>query len=90
MIQIYGIDDCRWCEKTKVLLDTAGKEYSYTQIEDANKQAFMDGFQLVYPDSPRTFPRVTVVVQDPEKFEPVVKLIGGFDEILEEVLHERV
>jgi glutaredoxin len=90
MIQIYGIDDCRWCQKAKVLLDAAGKNYSYTNIEEPNKQSFMDGFQVVYPDSTRTYPRVTLVVQDPEKFEPVVKLIGGFDELLEELLHERI
>ncbi|QGZ14005.1 hypothetical protein PP939_gp242 [Rhizobium phage RL38J1] len=90
MIQVYGIDDCRWCEKTKVLLETSGKSFSYTEIPDVGKQAFMDGFQVSWPDSPRTFPRVTKTVIHPETHHPHVQLIGGFDELVEEVLHERV
>ncbi|QIG73884.1 glutaredoxin protein [Rhizobium phage RHph_N34] len=90
MIQLYGIDGCKWCQKAQVLLETAGKPFQYTHVEYVNKHAFMDGFQTVFPDSTRTFPRVTKTETNPEKFEPVVKLIGGFDELLEELLHERI
>ncbi|QIG68044.1 glutaredoxin protein [Rhizobium phage RHph_Y68] len=90
-ITVYGMENCRWCEKAKVTLDAAGKSYNYIEIADSAKSSFMDGFQVVYPQSDRTFPRITKKDTQPARHnDNPVRLIGGFDQLIEELLNERI
>jgi glutaredoxin len=82
---VFGIEDCKWCEKTKVLLDTGNVEYNYHTVPDEEKTQFMDDFVSKF-GSDRTFPRVLKVVPEETSFYPEWKLIGGFDQTLDAVI----
>ncbi|AKE44659.1 putative glutaredoxin [Sinorhizobium phage phiM9] len=87
MIIVYGIDNCQWCEKTKVLLDTRKTDYRYFHVADEQKAQFLDNFTAIHGGS-RTFPRV--VRNGISEQDLTGDLIGGFDQVLEEVLHGRI
>jgi glutaredoxin len=82
-IEVYGIDGCKWCEKTKVLLEAHGVEYDYHHVDDDQKKGFIDDFVVTFGGD-RTFPRVLKTDGYTAKNDV---LIGGFDQTLEAVLH---
>jgi glutaredoxin len=85
-VTVFGIEDCKWCEKTKVLLDTVNVEYNYHTVSDEEKSQFMDDFVSKFSGD-RTFPRVIKMTAPVEKsFYPEWKLIGGFDQTLDAVI----
>lgn len=81
-INIYTIEDCVFCEKTKAALDCRRKEYYTNVISEEEKKIFMDNMQSSYnfPNSERTFPKIFV---DGE-------LIGGYTDLKKLILRGKV
>ena len=86
-IIVYGIEGCQWCKKAEVLLERTKIPFVYEHVGDDEKVEFLDEFVNVYGGD-RTFPRI---LKHNEGFVfPKSTLIGGFTELLEEVLRSRI
>ena len=67
MIEIYGKDNCPYCDKAKALCERIGEEYTYKLLgEDFSREDMME----IFPTA-RTFPQIIV---DGNK-------IGGYTEL---------
>jgi|TARA_B110000908_G_scaffold18578_1_gene20878 glutaredoxin 3 len=67
MIEIYGKEQCPFCDQAKALCETKAIEYTYKQYgKDFNRDEMMSTFPTA-----RTFPQI---ILDGEK-------IGGFQEL---------
>lgn len=72
---VYGKDTCAYCDRSKELLEDAGIEYVYKNIEESAQA--MAEMQVKFPGA-RTVPQI--VIDD--------EYIGGFDD-LRKYLKER-
>jgi glutaredoxin len=69
MIEIYGKDNCPYCDKAKALCERIGEEYEYKLLGfDFTREEMMETFPTA-----RTFPQIIV---DGNK-------IGGYTELEE-------
>jgi glutaredoxin len=65
MIEIYGKDNCPYCDKAKALCERKGYDYVYKSLgEDFTREEMMETFPTA-----RTFPQIRI---DGEA-------IGGYD-----------
>jgi len=65
MIEIYGKDNCPYCDKAKALCERKGYDYVYKLLgEDFTREEMMEAFPTA-----RTFPQIRI---DGEA-------IGGYD-----------
>ena len=65
MIEIYGKDNCSYCDKAKALCERKGSDYVYKSLgEDFTREEMMETFPTA-----RTFPQIRI---DGEA-------IGGYD-----------
>jgi|TARA_B100001105_G_C22394042_1_gene445823 glutaredoxin len=56
MIEIYGKENCPFCDRAKELCEQSGYEYNYNQLDvDFNRDELLE----LFPDA-RTFPQITV------------------------------
>jgi glutaredoxin 3 len=56
MIEIYGKQNCFYCDKAKFLCETNNLEYSYMQLDtDYDRESFFD----IFPNA-RTFPQIKI------------------------------
>jgi len=71
MIEIYGKEQCPFCDMAKVLCTQKGLEYEYFQLDkDFNRQEMVEKFPTA-----RTFPQI---ILEGEK-------IGGYDKLKEKL-----
>lgn len=69
MIEIYGKDNCAYCNMAKQLCESKGLDYEYVMLdEDYTQDEFFEKFPTA-----RTFPQI---IMDGEA-------IGGFNELRE-------
>jgi glutaredoxin len=72
MIEIYGKDNCAYCNMAKQLCEQKKKDFKYLQLNvDYTQEEFFEKFPTA-----RTFPQITI---DEES-------IGGFMELREIIL----
>ena len=69
MIEIYGTDDCVFCDRAKELLQMYNKEYTYIDVTETEDMTA--AFFKKFPDV-RTVPQVTL----DDEFH-----IGGYQEL---------
>ena len=69
MIEIYGKDNCAYCNMAKQLCESKGLDFVYKSLDVDYKQ---DAFFEKFPTA-RTFPQITMDG----------KAIGGFNELRE-------
>ena len=56
MIEIYGKENCPFCDRAKELCEQSGYEYNYNQLDvDFNRDELLE----LFPDA-RTFPQISV------------------------------
>ena len=56
MIEIYGKDNCPYCDKAKALCEQKGYEYTYKQLgTDFTREELMEQFPTA-----RTFPQIRI------------------------------
>ena len=80
IVEIYGKEQCPFCDKAKGLAEREGHDYTYLQLGiDFEFPEFMEKFPTA-----RTFPQIVVTEVDNEGhpvFETeVAKPIGGYTE----------
>lgn len=71
MIEIYGKDNCAFCDRAKQVCETKGLEYVYHKLGEAFTR---DELIEMFPNA-RTFPQV--------KIDGIA--IGGYKELYEQV-----
>ena len=73
MFEIYGRNNCIWCERAKALLEVNGLPYIYLNIEE-DKDA-LDIFKDYFP-SAKTVPQILVEV-DKSSWD----VVGTFEDL---------
>jgi len=78
MIEIYGKDNCPYCDKAKALCERKGLDYQYKLLSfDFTREEMFTMFPTA-----RTFPQIRV-----RDSEHSFTYIGGYDKLVEYVKH---
>lgn len=72
MYEIYGRNNCQWCDAAKALLERKGLKYTYHNIEENSKA--LSEFKFMFPNA-KTVPQIVTGVYDQ------VTIIGGYKEL---------
>ena len=76
MIEIYGKDNCPYCDKAKALCERKGLDYQYKLLSfDFTREEMF----TMFPNA-RTFPQIRIKDEN----------IGGYDQLVEYVKHGNV
>ena len=71
MIEIYGKDNCPYCDKAKALCEKYGYQFEYLELgKDFEREAVLTEF----PEA-RTFPQIIINGQKIGGYEQMVKYI---------------
>lgn len=73
MIEIYGKDNCPFCDKAKALCERIGEEYEYKLLGfDFTREEMMETFPTA-----RTFPQIIVGNEKVGGYEQMVEYIDN-------------
>ena len=73
MFEIYGRDNCIWCDRAKALLDSKGLQYNFHNIETDSKRRAE--FNFIFRDA-KTVPQICTGMYDEVQF------IGGYTDLV--------
>lgn len=73
MFEIYGRNNCSYCDAAKTYLTAKGLKYTYHNIEE-DKKALAE-FKFIFRDA-KTVPQIAIGMYDE------VVVIGGFEELV--------
>jgi len=76
MYEIYGRDNCVWCERAKALLADLNEPYEYHNIEENSNH--LQNFQTIFKNA-RSVPQILYWKTEPSKFF----IIGGYSNLAE-------
>jgi glutaredoxin len=74
LFEIYGRNNCVWCDRAKALLDEKGLPYTYHNIEEDIKA--LAEFKFTFRGA-KTVPQIATGMYDE------VKVIGGYEDLHE-------
>jgi glutaredoxin len=74
LFEIYGRNNCVWCDRAKSLLEHLGHYYEFSNVEE-NKIA-MEDFKRLFP-SAKTVPQIMWYNEEGE-----VDFIGGYEDLV--------
>lgn len=74
MFEIYGRNNCVWCDRAKELLDSRGLKYTFWNIEEDSKA--LSEFKFLFKGA-KTVPQILTGAYDE------VNVIGGYTELVE-------
>lgn len=72
MFEVYGRNNCVWCDRAKALLDEKGLKYVYHNIEEDSKA--LSEFKFIFRDA-KTVPQIATGMYDS------VNVIGGYEDL---------
>lgn len=78
MFELYGRNDCIWCDRAKSLLEEKGLPYAYRGID--LEQAYVDNFKVLFPGA-TTVPQIIYNVPT-EDSEGYTIWIGGYSDLV--------
>ena len=81
MFEIYGRDNCIWCDRAKNLLDEYNYNWYYMSIEGEENFQFRNEFKVFFPGA-KSVPQIRF-----EWKEDVYENIGGYTELVEWLKH---
>lgn len=75
MFEIYGRNNCVWCDRAKALLDEKGLTYKYMNIEE--NENYLEAFKENFPGA-KTVPQIIKL-----DWYDVDEWIGGYEDLHE-------
>lgn len=78
MYEIYGRDNCVWCDRAKETLDKLKLPYKYFNIEK-DKKSLME-FKWAFSGA-RSVPQILILT--PNDGDHQYEVIGGYEDLLE-------
>jgi glutaredoxin len=79
LFEIYGRNNCVWCDRAKELLTSYGLEFEYANIEES--EAARAEFKRLWPTA-RTVPQIIEWSDGDTIVLPVWTHIGGYEDLV--------
>lgn len=73
MFEVYGRNNCVWCERAKALLNEKGLPFAYYNIEEDSKA--LHEFKFIFRGA-KTVPQICIGMYDE------VEVIGGYEDLV--------